>query len=380
MKAIRNCQLYVEGAFHSKQVVIFDTQILRIESEDAFDEETFEGEIIDGEGHYLVPGFIDVHIHGFHGSDVMEGTQQALSTIRKGITQNGVTAFLPTTMTMSMEDIERAFAAVEASMDIDEGASILGIHMEGPFINPKYKGAQKDTYIRLPDIEWMDRHKALVKVITLAPEQEGAMTFIDRFHASMNISIGHTNATYDEAMEAIEHGAKSVTHLFNAMTGLNHRNPGVVGASFTTDTYAEMIADNVHIRPELYEFVLRVKGMSKVMLITDCMRAGGLDEGVYDLGGQDVTVKEGKCTLASGTIAGSILKLNDGLKHVYEATGKPLETLIPLVTENQAKYLGCYDERGSIDPGKWADFVLIDQDITVLSTYVKGNKYYEKNV
>ncbi|MDW7669795.1 MAG: N-acetylglucosamine-6-phosphate deacetylase, partial [Bacillota bacterium] len=252
-----------------------------------------------------------------------------------------------------------------------------GVHLEGPFINNKFKGAQSEKHIIPVDHEILDRYKDIIKVVTIAPEKDGSLETIKKYKNDMNFSIGHSGATYEEAIEAFEHGACCTTHLFNAMTGLHHRNLGIVGAALTTDCYSELIADNIHVSKNLYEMLVKVKGLNKLLLMTDCIRGGGLGEGVYTLGGQKVNIKNGKCTLDSGTIAGSVLKLNQGFKNFAEASNESIESIVPLITINQAKYLGLEDKLGSLTQGKRADIVIMNDDYDITKTIVKGKLVYE---
>jgi len=376
MKGIRNGRIYKDGQFVEGQVLIYEKTIVAIQPVD----QPTEAEIdwIDAKGAYVLPGFIDVHIHGYKGRDVMDGDEEGIKVISQNILENGVTSFLPTTMTMDMEKIEQAIESVKkVQSNQTTGARILGVHMEGPFINPAYKGAQSAEAIILPTEALVERHKDMIKVITIAPEIEGAMGMIKKYANKINFSIGHTGADYETTIEAIEMGAKSTTHLFNAMTGLHHRNPGVVGAALTSSCYSELIADKIHVHPALFELLGKTKGLDKLLLITDCIQGGGLEEGTYDLGGQEVTVKDGKCTLADGTIAGSVLKLIHGLKTYTESVSYKLEELIPLVTMNQAKYLKVEETIGSLDTGKDADMVIMDEKFIVKKTIVKGRCEYE---
>ena len=377
MKGIRGGRLYHQEQFIEDYVVLFEDEIIEIAHSNQINHRE-DVEWIDAAGHYVIPGLIDVHIHGYKGHDVMEGDEVGLKAIAKGIAENGVTSFLPTTMTMETEHIEAAIKNVAKVMvQTYDGAQILGVHMEGPYISKAYKGAQSEKAICLPDLDFVEKYKDIIKVITMAPELEGSKAFIEAMSLDINISLGHTGATYEQAIEAIRSGAKSVTHLFNAMTGLHHREPGVVGAALATDCFCELIADEIHVHPSLFQVIAKTKGLEKLLLVTDCMCGGGLAEGNYELGGQQVRVKNGSCTLSDGTLAGSVLKLNEALRNFEKHVTQELEKLIPLVTQNQATYLGISDRKGSIDVDKDADLVIMDQDFVIQSTFVKGRKVYE---
>jgi N-acetylglucosamine-6-phosphate deacetylase len=382
MKAIINGQIYYEGKFQKGKVLIYSNTIESILTQSAYEEiKKHMDEETNAEGNFVVPGFIDVHIHGYQGVDVMNGTTEALNTMKKGLVENGVTSFLATTMTMPKADITKALDAVREVMKEQEktsyGATIVGVHLEGPFINAEKKGAQPEEYIIHPEEELVEPYLDLIKVITIAPEVEDSLAFIKKYHKSINFSLGHTSATYEEAMKAFECGACGSTHTFNAMTGMHHRKPGVVTAALTSDCYTELIADKFHVHEGLFPLFIKAKGLQKILLVTDCMQAGGLTEGEYELGGQKVTVSDGKCLLDSGTIAGSVLKLNEGLKNFHENVKEGLEQVLPIVTMNQAKYLGLDHQIGSLEEDKQADIVIMNDQFEIIKTIVKGNIEYE---
>ncbi|MFV0503522.1 MAG: N-acetylglucosamine-6-phosphate deacetylase [Lachnospirales bacterium] len=366
MKTIVNGKIYINENFVEKNLVFTDSII---EITDSIPENS---EIIDAKNNYVLPGFIDVHVHGYGGNDTMEGTKESLENIQRKITQNGVTSFLPTTMTMDLEKIEKALENIKACKNNNIGARILGAHLEGPFINSKYKGAQPEEFIIDPNIKLMEKYRDIIKICTVAPEKEGSLEMIEMF-PEVNFSLGHSGCTYDQAIKAYEKGAKSTTHLFNAMTPLHHREPGLVGAALTADCYCELIADTIHVNKNLFDFIIKNKTMDKLLLITDCMEAGGLEDGEYSLGGQKVIVENGKCMLKSGTIAGSTLKLIDGLKNLTTYSKKDLVDTIKAVTINQSKYLGI-DNIGTLNKGNLADIVIMDDKYNIVSTFVGGER------
>lgn len=383
MKGIRNGRILHNGQILEGQVVLFEDKIIDITDESKVN--TDEVTWIDAKGHYVAPGFIDLHIHGYDGKDTMDGTVDAIETIAKGICKNGVTSFLPTTMTMSKEDITKALEAarIVKQKNID-GAEVLGVHMEGPYVNRQFKGAQNDKYIALPtseEINYVKAYQDIVKLITVAPEVEHATHFIKEIHdtTGITLSMGHSAATYDEALEGIKCGISHTTHLFNAMTPLHHRNPGVVGATLTTDISCEMICDTIHVHTGLYPLVLNAKGLDKFVLVTDCMCAGGCSEGDYTLGGQNVTVQEGSARLENGTLAGSILKLNEALANVLKHTSVPIEKAIAFATINPATVIGVADKKGTLDTHKDADIIIFDESIEIQRTIQKGRTIYETN-
>jgi N-acetylglucosamine-6-phosphate deacetylase len=381
MKAITGGQVFYKGSIEEDLVVLYDDKIKDIISVNDFDKSSVD-EIITLDGDYLLPGFIDVHIHGYEGSDVMDGTASSLEIISKGILKNGVTSFLPTTMTMSKDKIEKALLNINDFMIKEDtgGARVLGAHMEGPFINASKKGAQSAKDIITVDEELFLKHKDTIKIISIAPETEGALEAIEKYSNEFIFSIGHTASDYDTAKKAIDNGAKGVTHLFNAMTSLNHRDPGVVGAALTCDCYTELICDYYHVNKAVYQVVLDSKGYNKILLITDCIRAGGLKDGVYDLGGQEVNVEGIKCTLKDGTIAGSMLNYNTAIKNFYNATNSTLDGVFNMSSKNEAVYLGVDDKVGEISKGKFADFAIIDKNFEVEYTIVGGKVLYKRTV
>lgn len=328
-----------------------------------------------------VPGFIDVHIHGVAGADTMDATKEALDTMVAALPKEGTTSFLATTMTQEGKQIE--YALINAGQYIEKQrangqAEILGLHLEGPFVNAKMAGAQPIQHIIDPDLalfkEWQKLTKDHIKLVTLAPEQPGGLDMIRYLKANGIVaSIGHTDATYNEICEAIEAGANHVTHLFNQMKGLHHREPGVVGAAFLHEELkAEIIVDGVHVRPEMVNLAFKQKRSDGLILITDSMRAKCLKNGQYELGGQEVTVKNGKAVLEDGTLAGSILKLGQAVKNIVSYTGCSLENAIEMASVNPAKQLNIYDRKGSITVGKDADIVILDENMEVYMTLCRG--------
>lgn len=378
MKAIIGGSVLYRGKLEKDLVVVYDEMIKDIIHMDNFDKNLVD-HIINLHGEYLVPGFIDVHIHGYNGADVMDARPEALETISKGIVKNGVTSFLAATMTMPRGSIEKAIENISEFMKREkiEGARLLGAHMEGPFINKDKKGAQAEKDILSVDETLFTGYQDTIKIITIAPEVEGAIETIEKYSDKFKFSLGHSKADYETAKKAINSGAKSVTHLFNAMSPLNHREPGLVGAALTSECYTELICDNYHIDIGVYQIVLDSKGYKKILLVTDCIRAGGLGDGKYRLGGQEVKVDGIKCRLEDGTIAGSILDFNGGLKNLYKGTDISLEELFHMASKNQAKYLGIDDKIGEIEKGKIADLVVLNGELDVIYTIVGGDTLYK---
>lgn len=333
--------------------------------------------VIDAKGRYVSPGFIDVHSHGRGGSDTMYPTFDDINTITTASIKTGVTSILPTTMTMSVEDTYAAIKNVAENIDKVDGSKILGVHMEGPFFNKKYKGAQPEEFMIEPTVEnyhaLTGEYDWAVKKLSLAPEREGCIPLIEYLvKEGVTVSIGHTDATYDQAVAGINAGATSGTHTYNAMTPLTHRNPGVVGAIMSHDqVYAELILDGIHVSFPAAKVLLKAKGLDKVMLITDSIEASGLPDGQYKLGNQPVYVKDNAARLKDGTLAGSILALNDAVKNAYKNLDLTIYEAVNLASYNPAKNLNLID-LGEIAVNKTADIIMFYDDIRVDFAMVDG--------
>lgn len=332
----------------------------------------------------VVPGFIDQHIHGAAGADAMDGDINALSTISKALLSEGTTAFLATTMTQSVENIERALKAVNQYINEknNNGATLLGVHLEGPFISPKHVGAQPLEYVQSPSVEAFKVYEKAsgdnIKMVSLAPEMEGATELI-KYLVSKNIvaSIGHTGATYNNVEKAVAVGLSNVTHTYNAQTPVHHREVGVVGSAMLFDELScEVICDTIHVSVPAIKLLIKNKPSDKVILITDAMRAKHLPDGESELGGQKVFVKNGEARLADGTLAGSVLKMNVAIKNLVEKANVSLEKAIDYATINPAINLKVDGERGSIALGKVADFAVLNKDYSVGLTIVNGEVVY----
>ena len=324
MKAIVNGRVILpntDGDFFVEQTSIaFDDRIRSIGSIGEVDE------VIDARGSFVSPGFINIHIHGCAGADTMDDAPNAISIMREFLPKTGVTSFLPTTMTMPIEKIHRALARIRSEMSIDNGAKILGAHLEGPFISKKFKGAQAEENILRADFDLLEPFSDVIKIITVAPE-ECSDDFIDQcLQKKIIVSIGHSAANYETAIAAIDRGARHVTHLFNAQTGLHHRRPGIVGAALDSNAIVELIADNVHVNPVVQRIVSKIKPRGEIVLITDSLRACGLGDGEIEFGGQSVTVRGTLATLADGTIAGSIAPMNVVVRNFIENSGWAIES------------------------------------------------------
>ena len=338
--------------------------------------------VIDAEGGYVSPGLIDLHIHGYLGKDVCDGEEESIRTIAGGIVKNGVTGFLPTTMTVDMKVIRRA---LEVCRDLKEesktwnGSTILGCHAEGPFISESKKGAQDAKYILKPDAAFVKEYADTIKIISLAPETDSnnfaAIREICR-DTDVVVSMGHTSADYETAVRSTEAGVKHVTHLFNAMTPLAHRAPGVVTAAFNTDVTCELIVDTFHVSPVFYDLLYKIKGR-KLCFITDCLPAGGLPYGEYTLGGSKIIYRDIVCRLEDGTVAGSVLPLNKGVWNVFTNSNIPLHECVNGASLNPATAIGLEKTKGSLDIGKDADIVITDAEFNVKKTIIGGDIRYE---
>ncbi len=375
MKCIVNGRLVLPDSVVSDMAIIFDEKIQKIVPTSEID--VAEYDVIDAEGKLVTPGLVDIHIHGYLGEDASDGTEEGLRIMAAGIAKNGVTSWCPTTMTVSKDEIETAFDMARKVKASEEcyGAKILGVNSEGPFINPSKKGAQAEDHILKPDAEFILKHADIIKLFTVAPEMDENHDCIKRVseEGRILISMGHTGATFDEANAGIEAGVRHTTHLFNAMTPLQHRNPGVVGAALSDERVScEIIADTFHVSPGLYKLLAKTKG-DKLCLITDCMRAGGMVDGDYTLGGQRVIKTGIQCLLEDGTIAGSVLKLNEAVRNFANHTDLNIAEVVACASLNPAKAIGEADSIGSLEVGKCADIVIFDDEFNAVTTIISGN-------
>ena len=394
-------------------------------------------DITDAGGNYVAPGFINLHIHGCGGADTMDAAEDSLAVMSRFLVQTGVTSFLPTTMTCDMQTIYKALERVRENMTLitrrreekrgslqsgqhtsEEmkgdmsasgnnpkdcscagesepfdnktekmqqyrlpGAKVLGAYLEGPFISSKYKGAQHEDSIMPADFMQIKDYADVIKVVVLAPETLGNPEQVDAFIVQCKahniiVSLGHSAADYDTALQVIRAGASHVTHLCNAMTGLHHRTPGLLGAALDSAVTCELIADNLHVHPAVQRLIYRTKNTAEIELITDSMRACGMADGISDLGGQTVIVKNGAARLTDGTLAGSIVTLNRAMANFRKNTGATVPEIVRMVTENQAQELGLFEKIGSLSPGAVADVTIFNDDFVILRTFVDGREVY----
>lgn len=342
-------------------------------------------EIIEAQNKFIVPGYIDIHVHGGGGSDVMDGEYEAIKQVATTHSRFGTTAFLPTTMTMTKDKIIKSLKSIhEARLKGTGTAEILGIHLEGPYINPEKKGAQKEEDIKKVSVEeFLEFNQAsgnLIRLVTIAPEMPGAIDFIRWLHQQgIIVSVGHSNATYKQVQEGIQAGLSHVTHIFNAMRGLHHREPGVVGAALSSPKLiVEMIADGIHLHPIVLKMLTQIKESEKLVLITDAMRATGFKEGTYDLGGQEVIVTQGQAKLKNGTLAGSVLTMDKAVKNLVTKVGISLLNAVQMASYNPAKCLGIDDKKGSLELYKDADIVILNKNLETELTMVAGKVVYRR--
>jgi len=378
MKGIRNGKIILPDGIVSGKVLVFDTSVKGIFTEEQAAQVC--DEILDAEGRYVSPGFVDVHIHAYGGKDVSDGIAEDIREMAGAILKNGVTAFCPTTMTVSLPEIR---AALDACRTLKEdsrtwcGAEIIGVHAEGPFINKAKKGAQNEAHILPPDADFVLENKDIISIMTIAPEVEGMEEFVRTVTGQSDVvlSVGHTCANYDETVKAIDWGVTHSTHTFNAMVGLLHRDPGTVGAVLSSDkVYCELISDTFHVHPGLYQMLYNLK-KDRLVVITDCIRAAGMPEGEYVSGGLKFTVKGIECRLPDGTIAGSVLRMNRAVKNFLDHTDLPLHEVINLMSRNPAASVHAHT-KGTLEEGKDADILLLDENYEVVSAFRMGDRKF----
>lgn len=381
IKGFKQVNVYVEGLGVVKKTISVKDGVI---------EKIYDGKGTDeflelSDDLIVIPGFIDEHVHGCNHSDGMYANLKDANNISAFLAHEGTTSYCITTMTQTIENIDAALKNAREFIESKnyEGAKPLGIHLEGPFISKKYKGAQLESCIIPCDVDTFRHFQEVsgdnIKIVTLAYENNGK----DLVHylTSQNITpnLGHTDATCDQAIEGFVHGIKCTTHTYNAMKPLHHREAGVVGAALLIDDIdCELICDLVHVSPNAIRLLYKCKGPDHIILITDSLEAKYLPDGIYALGGQDVNVKNGEARLEDGTLAGSTLKLNVGLRNFQKVTECSFEEVVNLATKNPAINLGVYDRKGSIAVGKDADFTVVDKDFNVYMTISEGRIVYKK--
>lgn len=349
-----------DGSFLEQAIYINDHRLVdKAEYQD-------DGEVIDAEGLLVLPGLVDIHSHGAAGEDFSDGNPEGLKKILQYEKRCGITSYCPTSMTFPKERLRQIFASIKGAQT-EDGATVVGINMEGPFLDPAKKGAHVEKWIAAPDVAFVRELNqdadGLVRLVTLAPNMDGAEEFIKEMHEEVCISLGHTAADYDCASRAMKLGAHHVTHLYNAMQPFGHRAPGLIGAAMDDpECMVELICDGYHIHPSAIRAAFRLFGPERVILISDSMRATGMENGTYELGGQEVTVKDRKAVLKDGTLAGSATNLYGCMCKAIEF-GIPLEQAIMAATANPARSIGIFDRVGSIRIGKQADLLLVSENL-----------------
>ncbi|MDD6214567.1 MAG: N-acetylglucosamine-6-phosphate deacetylase [Firmicutes bacterium] len=337
---------------------------------------------MDCSGMLMLPGLVDIHTHGAAGYDNMDFGFEAIDMISRFIGENGVTTYLPTLITQSHENMRAAAENIaNAQKRGVRGAKIGGIYMEGPYFSVKYKGAQNEEYIRDPDAEeFFDIDAAcgnIIRIISIAPERNGAPEFLQTVSGKVKVAIGHTDSDYDTAVNAIRLGASHMTHTYNAMRGLHHRSPNAICAAIDSNVTCECICDGIHIHPAMIRLLYKAVGRERLVLISDSLRATGMPDGEYDLGGQRTILKNGRATLPDGTIAGSTATLLYCVKKAVEI-GLPIEDAVRAASYNPSKAAGIADVAGVIAEGRDADFILTDSELNLKYVYINGNQYKRK--
>lgn len=377
MKCLVGAKVILKDRVAEGLNVYFDDKIRAITAEKPNE----DCEIIDCNGLYLSAGFIDVHIHGYANIDVADADYEGIKLVSQRLTENGVTSWIPTSITAPMKDVIKVLEVIRKMIPESrewKGAEILGVNVEGPFLNAKKKGAHEESLIIPPSAEAIEDYADVIKLITVAPEMDEGFKNIKRMNElGIKVALGHSDANYETAIASFtDGGIDHITHLFNAQTSLLHRDPGIVGASLVSDVYTELICDTYHVSKYLYPLVHKMKG-DKLCIITDCVRAGGMPDGRYMLGNLAFNLSGIKCTLDDGTIAGSVLKMNYGVKNFYENSGCTLWEAVNAATINPAKSV-CVDKtKGSIEINKDADFAVFDDNFSVKLTISGGNICYE---
>lgn len=372
VEAIKGGEVFGPDGFTERNVYMKDGRIVG-----SFPD--VQGATVDATGCYVIPGLVDMHFHGANMGDVSDGDMAGLHAMGSYEASRGITAMCPATMTLPEDVLTRALVTAAAYEPAWNEADLVGVNMEGPFIAPTKVGAQNPEYVQVPSVEAFRRMQkasgGLVKVVDIAPEVEGADEFIEALHDDVRISLAHMSASYDDAARAFRLGARHLTHLFNAMDPMHHRKPGPIpAAAERDDVTAEIIADGVHIHPAMVRLAFNLFGDDRMVLISDTLRAAGLQDGVYDLGGQDVTVKGPVATIEAGNLAGSVSDLMRCLYVAVKDMGIPLHSAVKAATANSARCIGVSDDYGSLEPGRVADAVLLDKETLEIRAVVLRGK------
>ncbi|MBX4148113.1 N-acetylglucosamine-6-phosphate deacetylase [Paenibacillus lautus] len=379
-KIIRHVKVHLpHQILPSATVWISNGKLKRIEPSQVLDKIESDAELIDGNGMWLIPGMIDVHIHGANGYDMMDGTEDSIQEVSRACAATGCTSFLATSVSSTIEDLLNMIRSVKSVIGREQGARIAGIHLEGPYLNPKRKGMQNEKYLRHPNLEEMkcvfQEAGSLIKMVTIAPELPGGLELISFLkEQGVVIAVAHSDATYEEAKLAFAAGASHVTHCFNGMRPIHHRDPGLIVAAFEEPHVSlQAIVDQVHLHPAIVRLMHRLKGPEGMVLITDALQAMGLGDGNYIFGGHHVTVSEGIARLADGTLASSTVTMNEALR-LTEATGISMEDTVHMASTTPARILGL-SHKGKIEVGYDADLVLMDERYQVQWTMIEGKLF-----
>lgn len=372
-KIINGLVFQADGSFSESTVYLYHDRILSECEYTALDAEEYT---FDARGDYVIPGLTDIHFHGCMGADCCDGTYESFRTIAEYELRQGITSITPATMTMPEETL-LAICQAAKNFQCENGADFCGLYMEGPFISTEKKGAQNAQYIRTADSAMLSRLQHIsgnkIRTVVVAPETEGALDFIKKNAGEINISLAHTTADYDTAKKALSCGASELTHLYNAMPPFSHRAPGPIGAAADHETcMVELICDGVHIHPSAVRTTFKIFGDDRIILISDSMRATGMENGTYDLGGQTVHVTGNLAVLEDGTLAGSVTNLMDCVRTAVKKMGIPLASAIKCAATNPARAIGLSGDYGTLEPGKYANIVLLDQDLEIRRIWHRG--------
>ncbi|WP_019154198.1 N-acetylglucosamine-6-phosphate deacetylase [Robertmurraya massiliosenegalensis] len=380
---INDVKIFLENKIIDGGAVWIENGQIKAIEEKPVDNIGSDVQVIDGKALNLIPGFIDAHIHGANGADTMDATEKAIDDMAILLPKEGTTSFLATTITQSPETIERALENVARYNNKPGHAEVVGVHLEGPYVNKVKAGAQPVQYITEPDLEQFNQWQKIsgnqIRTITMAPELDQEGIFIRALNEQgINVSAGHTDASFAGIKKAVQQGVQQLTHLCNAMNGIHHRDIGAVGAAFQLESVnAELIPDGIHVSPDMMELIYRNVGSERLILITDAMRAKGLPAGDYELGGQPVKVTEDRAVLEDGTLAGSIVTMRDGAANMLAIEGVTLVDIVKMASSNPAKQVGVFDRKGSIDIGKDADLLLVDDQLKIKYTICRGEMAFK---
>ena len=371
---IINGQVYIDHTFQNKAIYIQDGKINLLEPDCQA-----SGTVFDAAGRKIVPGFIDVHTHGAVGVDINGASAEDLEKVGAFFAKNGTTSWLASILTDTEEQTSHAISqCIKYQASAGRGAQLLGIHLEGPFLASEFKGAMPEHLLKKGSADLVSSYQRQangnIRYITVSPEVEGVLELIPQLRElGIVVAMGHSGADYDTSMAAIQAGTAACTHTFNAMAPLHQHRPAIIGAALESDVYCEMICDGLHLHPAIVRLLWKTKGPQRLVAITDSIMAAGLPDGNYHLGVNQVVVEKGDAKLASdGTRAGSTLTQDRALRNLLSFTGRPLEEILPVLTENPAKLIGVYDRKGSIEDGKDADLVVLDEQNQVADVFLQG--------